>query len=272
MQIAFWSNMHGQTGNTSNMIAIACSIALNYQIKTLITQIQFDKSGLETALLDQDYLKPNHGRYEDIGMDALYRLIGLNSTEEELISGYTTSLLKGKLDLLIGTQNINESLYLKEFGHTMDMVLPKLKTCYDLVLIDVMAGNHQFAKKILQNSDLIIVSLNQNRLLLDDFFNKNYEDLKDKCFLILGMYNDRSKFCLKNIKRRYKFNRPIGTIPYCRGYADAFNEGRTIDFFLRNRQVKKHDTYGYFIHEVNKSTSRLMASLGMDIKRLKEGD
>lgn len=272
MQVAFWSTMHGQTGTTSNAIAIACAIALNYQIKTIITHNHFDKSGLEAAFLDKEYIYNSFNQFNDIGIDALGRTMKFNSIDDDYISRYTTSLLKGRLDLLIGTQGSNESLYLSDFNGNFEMVLSAINKHYELVLIDVTAGNNPFAKQVLEQSDIIVVNLNQNVALLETFFAKEYKSLKEKCLIMFGLYNADSKYNIKNIYRRYQFKNPVGTIPYNRGFADAFNEGKMIDFFMKNAEVKKGDINHHFIRDVRKAADNLLECLGIDIKNKKIGD
>lgn len=272
MQIAFWSTRSGQTGTTSSLIAMACEIALNYRLKILIAHNQFNNSSMETAFLDRNYVSNSHYQYQDIGIDALVRTRKLNSLDDENITRYTTSLLKGRLDLLVGTKNLNEELYLSDFGNTFYNIIKSIDKYYDLVFIDVMAGEHPFAKQVLEQSDIIAVNLNQNIGLLDVFFKKDYPKLKEKCFLMLGRYDLISKYCIKNIKRQYKIQDAMGVIPYNRGFADAMNEGRCIDFYLKNLNSQKGDPYYYFIHEVSNSVVGLLTYMNIDIKAKKKGE
>lgn len=272
MQIAFWSNMHGQTTTTSNTVAVACSIALNYRLKILITHNHFEKSTLETSLLDKRYLNTELTELKDTGIDALSRFIRFNSVDKESILSYTTTLLKGRLDLLMGTKNANKELYLSDFNTMIEAILNSAKDYYDILFVDVTAGNNEMANKIITNSDMVVVNLNQNLYVLEDFFNNHFESLKNKCFFLISMYDKWSKYNLKNIQRKYKIKENIGIIPYCRGFADACNDGKAIDFFLKNYKSNQKDIHYSFINETSKSARGLLLNLGIDIKNKKLGD
>lgn len=264
MQISFWSNKHGQTGTTTNLIAIASSIALNYGLKVLITQNQFDNMSLERGLLHKNQFENQYNQFQDEGIDGINRLMKLNGLCEEHIMRCTTNLLKGRLDLLKGTRITNKEIYLNDFCNTFDWILSNINKYYDLVFIDSYC--------ILDNADIIVVNLNQDTLLLDEFFEAYYPNLKEKVFLCIGNYDPASRYCIKNLKRYYNIQKPIGVVPYNRGFADAINEGQCVEFLLKHGKALKGDPYSYFIHEVNHTTIELLAHIGIDIKAKKLGD
>ncbi|PKM95304.1 MAG: hypothetical protein CVU84_06395 [Firmicutes bacterium HGW-Firmicutes-1] len=267
MQIAFWSTVHGQTTTTSNAVAIACAIALDYRMKTLITHSHFEKSTLEAALLDKIYLNTEMTQLKDTGIDALSRFIRFSSLDQESVLSYTNTLVKGRLDLLIGTKNTNKELYLSDFNSMIEIILNSVKSYYDLIIVDVPAGNSCISHKILFNSDLIVFNLNQNTNVLEDFFNNEYQLFQQKCVFLISMYDESSRFGLKNLQRKYKLKDNIACIPYCRTYADACNEGKAIDFFIKNRKASKDDSYYMFINEVRKSVMCIFDQLDIDLKR-----
>lgn len=272
MQIAFWSNIHGQTATTSNSIAFVCSIALRYGLKTLITHNHFEKSALEAFLLDKRYLNTELTELKDSGIDALSRFIRFNPVDKEAILSYITTLLRGRLDLLMGTKNANKELYLSDFNTMIETILSCAKDYYDLLIVDAAAGNNDLSNKILLSSDLIIINLNQNLYALEDFFNNYYNKLTGKCFFLISLYEKSSKYNLKNIRKKYDIKEDIGVVPYCRSFADACNEGRAIDFFFKNIEARSKDIHHYFINEVNKSSDNILINLGIDIKNKILGD
>lgn len=267
MQIAFWSTVHGQTTTTSNAVAIACAIALDYRMKTLITHSHFDKSTLETSLLDKIYLNSEMTQLKDTGIDALSRFIKFSYLDKESVLSYTTTLIKGRLDLLIGTKNASRELYLSDFNSMLEAIMNSIRSHYDLLIIDVPAGNSELSQKMLSNSDLIVVNLNQNINVLEDFFNNEYQRVQQKCMFLISMYDENSRFVLRNLQRRYKIKDNIGCIPYCRSFADACSEGKAIDFFIRNLKASKDDIYYEFINEVRKSVMILFQQLDINLVR-----
>ncbi|PKM51548.1 MAG: hypothetical protein CVV02_06330 [Firmicutes bacterium HGW-Firmicutes-7] len=267
MQIAFWSTVHGQTTTTTNSVAIACAIALEYKMKTLITHSHFEKSTLEASMVDKLFLNTGLTELKDNGIDALSRLVKFSTLDNERILSYTTTLLKGRLDLLVGTKNTNKALYLSDFNNMIVTILNAIKRQYDLLIVDVPAGDSEINQKILDNSDIIVINLNQNINILEDFFKKDYPKFLHKCMFLISMYDESSSLGIRNLQRRYKVKDNIGCIPYCRAFADACNDGKAIDFFVKNIRAEKNDLYYTFINEVRKSVISLFNQLDIDSKR-----
>ncbi|MBC7959812.1 MAG: hypothetical protein H7X94_08095 [Vallitaleaceae bacterium] len=272
MQIAFWSTVHGQTTTTANSVAMACMIALEYRLKTLITHNHFERSTLETSLLDKMYLRTELTELKDSGIDALSRFIKFNAIDKESILSYTTTILKGRLDLLMGTKNANRELYFSDLNNVIETILDSAKQYYDLLFVDVAAGSNELSDKILMRAELVVVNLNQSTPVLDDFFNNHYEKVKGKCFFLISMYDESSRNHLKNIQRKYKVKEKMSVIPYCRAFADACNEGRAVDFFMRNIEAREDDAHYPFIKEVRNSAECLLRELEIDINNKKLGD
>lgn len=271
MQVSFWSNVHGQTATTLNMVAAAVMAALEYRLKILVTHNHFDKSGLETSLMDRKYLKAELTELSDSGIDALSRFIKFNKVDRENISNYSTTLIKNKLDLLMGTTNTSRELYMNDLNDVIDLILSSAQEYYDLILIDVSSGKNDLSNKILEHSNLVVVNLNQNISVLDDFF-EAYGTFLDKCVFLIGRYDSDSRFNLKNIRRRYNIKRDMAVIPYNIEFSDACSEGRVIDFFMKNLNVKKHDYNYVFIQEVRNAVKMLLTNAGIDINLKKLGD
>lgn len=272
MEVAFWSPMHGQTGTTSNLIAIACELALNYRLKVLITHNQHGNCSLERAFLRNQDLYIDTYPIHDTGIDALGRNMRLNGISQDQVDRYTTSILKNRLELLMGTRQANKELYLNEFGKTFKDILASIRPYYDITFVDLMAKNHPFSTDVIAQSDIVVVSLNQNTSLLDDFFENEYLQLKEKCFIVFGLYDSASRYCVKNIKRKYKFECPFGVVPYNRGFADAINEGMSMAFYLKQLNGEKKDPYYSFISQIRQTVANLMMYMNVDIESKKLGE
>lgn len=271
MRIAFWSNVHGQTATTSNIIAIALMTALEYRLKVLMTHNHFDRSTVETSLIEKKYLKNELMELSDNGIDALARFIKSNKLDKDNIVNYTTTLLNKKLDLLTGTTHTNKEFYMSDINNVIDLILNLAKEFYDIVFIDVSSGKNELSSKILKNSDVIVVNLCQNAAVLDEFFEK-YREHIEKCIFLVGRYDKDSRFNKKNIMRKYNIKKNIALIPYCIEFSDACSSGTAIDFFLKNISAKKDDLNYYFIEEVRNAVKIILAYAGIDITTKKLGD
>lgn len=272
-QAAFWSIAHGQPGNTSNTAALGALIGLEYDIRTLITQTNFEGSTLEAAFTKSNELRLG-GIYEngDIGIDALARLARAKKLHPESIKDKTIILEKHRLDLLIGTMNPYEGLY-ENLSEVVQPIFQYAKEYYDVMLLDLHSGSrNSLTNSLLDSSDLIVVSLCQNRALLDRFFSRKdwREALNHRpVMFLLGQYDPDSKYTAANIQRLYRdvcdFKAsPIYTIPYCSDFKDAINDKDLMGWFRRNRNLnKKHQNYVFF-QEVRKAAKAILEQIGVN--------
>ncbi|WP_157950205.1 ParA family protein [Vallitalea okinawensis] len=264
MQVAFWSNEQGQAGTTSNILAIAIMLALKYRYKVLLTHANFKKNTLEYSLLPKNYLQSDLMDLSDHGIDALSRFIRFNKVQEEDFENYTTSLLRNRLDLLVGTKATNKKIYDDEFAKVMKLILASAKNYYDLILIDLPVGKSPINEVILSSSDLIIINLNQNLVVLDSYFNNPLK--LDNQIYLLGRYNPKSRFNKRSIKRRYNLKSHLNSIYYNIEFADACSEGKAIDFFLKNLDCKKEDSNYMFMQSVLMIANDILVELGLDLQ------
>lgn len=266
-QIAFWGSVHGQVGSTSNIIAAATLIGIEYATRILVGQTQKSLSTLESAYSVLTTGLERASYFTDTGIDALERLARSNRLMPEMISDYTIPIINERLDLLMGTSKPTEPLY-----ERMKDVITTIFNCadqyYDAVLLDTNSGNkNSLTNKLLESSDLIVVNLSQNMTLLERFFSKqDWPDaLNHKPYMIvLGQYDPNSKYTAMNIARRFEYKEPIYTIPYCTDYKDACNDRRVLEFFIRQRNVtRKHENY-FFMQEIRRFVNALMTKVGTD--------
>ncbi|MFD5853169.1 hypothetical protein ACFWGC_23745 [Cytobacillus pseudoceanisediminis] len=258
--IGFWGTVHGQVSTTSNVIAISTMLALENQIKTMITQTQSSHSTLESSLVKGT----NDGgllTFSDTGLDALERLARSNRLTPDKVSDYTLSLLKGRLELLAGAVRPDASTF-DNISEVIDLILAVAKECYELCFIDAHSGTkNDITKRVLKESDLIVVNLNQNIHVLNRFFQKDdyLSELDSKPYIIvISQYDPKSHLTVKNIQRKYKCKAPIFTVPYNTNFRDACNQQNVMEYFLRARNfTKKHPDY-FFVNEIRKIANAIV--------------
>jgi cellulose biosynthesis protein BcsQ len=238
MLISFWSPNHGQTGTTSTTIAMATIIALVHNFKILVAHSLYERSTLERCYIkNRTHIQEDLLEINDNGLDALKRLARNGRLTPDMISNYTTSLLTNRrLDLL---QGVDEHQLLKASEDTtlLRQIFNSAKQAYDLVFIDVHSGlSKALTHHIIEDSDLVIVCLNQNMNLLEDYTKEPaYKVLLQNKIVIhsVGLYNGESKYTMKNIKKRYGFDH-VMNFPYNIGFQDACNNSQILDFFMRH--------------------------------------
>lgn len=250
MLIAFWSPYHGQTGTTSATISLGITMAMTANHKVLLGHTHYERSTMERCLLppipgqDVSVLEEeNHGLY------GLKRLIKHGRLAPEAISNYTTPLLKERrLDLLMGAKARLE-VHGDEEALWLHQIFMNASLAYDLVMVDVHSGMNQgLGRHVLESADLIVVCLNQNKWLLEDYFsNRLYKEFIEDPRVIyhIGAMAKGAHLSLKNIRKNYSIDKVVG-VPFDLGFMESANEGRVLEYLLRHNTVsKKQETYPY---------------------------
>lgn len=266
-QIAFWSGRHGQTGITSNVVAVSAIIGTEYVTKTLVSHTHWSMSSLEAIFLKKRKETFSEFDYSRKGLDSLELLARSEKLEPASVKDYTDTILKDRLELLRGTSKPSEELH-NNIQDVIQSIYAAAKNYYDLLMIDVNSGTrNKITQAVLETSDLIVVCLNQNLVVLDEFFNNPPSFLKDKKYVIvLGQYEPKSKYKISNLIRIYKPAVPIYTVPHNAGFMDAMNDKAVLEFILRNQKIgKDHENY-YFMSEVRRFAKGIFDAVGMDTK------
>ncbi len=260
MQIAFWSPNHGQTATTTSTIALASTIAIQNTMKILVGHSHFCRSTLERCLVKSNSHSVFQPEFVDKGMDALKRLAKNGRLYPEMVSNYTTSLLSdARLDMLEGIDQ-REGISEDELD-VLSHIFKCSSEVYDLVFIDVHSGmNHRLTRRILDHVDLIVVCLNQNVWLIEDYLADAFlrQTLASKNIVYhIGLYDSMSKYTLRNLEKIYDLSPIIGT-PYNIEFGDACNSGNALDFILRHSQLSKKDRFYGFEDQLKLSAKCLM--------------
>lgn len=298
--ITFWSNVHGQ-GTTSNTIAVALYISIKFGLKCLITHTQYDNFDLENALMIEED-KESVYNFEDTGLDAIERACKANLLNPDNFSSFTKTLISGRLELLCGTSKTNIELY-NNMSKTFPYILNCAKKSYDIIFLDVNSGDKNILTNIaLENSDSIIINLNQNINALKRFFtssNKHYvldgyyKNIKDGSIVtredivhkslseykyvdpkpystVIGNYNNKSKYTFKYISKLFKLKNELDYIPYNIYYSDAKNDNKALEFFYGNSEIDSNDHNYNFITAVEMLSYKILQSLNIDLKYVKK--
>ena len=190
-----------------------------------------------------------------------------NKLTPENISNYARSILKGgRLELLFGTFKNDSDSYARIL-ETFPLILDYANQFYDIVLVDLNKGfDSPEVNQILQKSDLIVLSVSQNKQIVKKVF-KDLDSLKilqEKPVIpVIGRYDRFSRYSAKNIARDLVgYKKAIYTIPYNTQFFDACNEGRALEFTLENAKADyAQDRNGYFLSEVSKLVDAIVDSI-----------
>lgn len=256
MKIVFSSNVHGQTGTTTNMLATAVMSDILYQRKSILLQTQFYLNQLEVPLLP--FSKRKEASSYELGMDALLKGIQSGKSTEELLKACCINISENRMDFLPGTNAKNREVYEQEMTNEFHEVLKLADEFYEYVFIDIGPIQNVLAEQVWQEADLLIVNLCQNIRVLDHFFSE-YQPPKDAIYFI-GYYDCHSTINKKALTRLYKPLREENTfvVPYNTELRDSVSEAKLIQFFLQNMYCEPEDENYYFVEEVKKIAGYIM--------------
>lgn len=249
MKIAYWSNIHGQTATTSNLLATVVMSVLYKKEKNAIMQSHFSLNNLDTPLMG----KTDLSEFNDIGIDALIRDIKSAPLDEERVYSDSISFLNKKLSFFPGTKKLNREVYEKDMLKIFSHIMNEINPFFDNIFVDVNAGTGELAKNILDNSDLIVVNLSQNISVLNDYVS-NYNFEENNVIYLIGSYHNDSRFNIHNLTKLYHSLTKKNTmvIPYNVEYMDAFSQGNVNSFFMRNQNCTSDDPNYYFIEMIKR--------------------
>lgn len=275
MNIVFWSPVHGQTRQSSNMIALALMIVLRNGYRGLITQTQYAMNDMEDVIVGRTSRKEARDKfYEDVGIDALMRVFKSRQLSKKSIENCSVQLIEGdtsgSLALLPGTQSESRQVFNDDMNKALLAVLREVQRCYDFVFIDVNPGMGEQTKKLIARADLVVINLSQNISLSDKLFREFPEELKNKkVFFLIGSYVLDSRYSIKNMRRRYKQmnDKNSAVVPANVGYMDAIASGTVREFFVRNLDEEANDKNLIFMKEVSKAADKVLRVLGLDRER-----
>ena len=266
-KVVFWSPKSTRTGATHSLIALSAITAIDNKFSSVILQGHWQSKVIESAFTPYFELKAmDVFTNSNIGMSALTRLIDSNKLNSEAIRNYAKPVLRNRLDILYGL-NVKEREAYRKMFENMSYVIGKADEAYDMVFFDSPKGQDSHAvTSLLKNADLIVVTVSQNIIDIDEFFSR-YEEIQilkeKKHIIVIGDYDESSKFTAFNLKNKYKMKVPIFTIPSCTQFRDAVNDGNTMNFLYNNINASPRDAIGNFINETRKIERAMLDQLGI---------
>ncbi|WP_028590784.1 hypothetical protein [Paenibacillus massiliensis] len=279
--ITFWSPDRGR-GNSANAAAVGTLLGLEYDLRTLMVQTQQRGGDLQGAFAKSKELQlKNFVNTATLGLDALERLLKTKRLTPESISNHSISLEPGRLDLLLGTNKqsraYQDHCYREELSRMLPLLFEQANRYYQAIILDVCSGfENPVTNRLLEQSDLIVISLGQETDGIERCMHPQFwrESLQHKPKLILlSQYDSRSKYSMVNLKRTYRIQGPILTVPYLSAYRDAINDKDVLSWFRRTRHVgRRHDSYS-FISDVQRITEEILTQVGVNtnVKRIERG-
>lgn len=257
--IISWSPVIGQGASTSNMAALVSVLSLSYDYENIAMHTKPSRSNLE-AIFGK---KVDNSSFMS-GTSALMRLSKSGKINLNNMKDYAEIVYKDKLDLLCNIEGLSNS---KDFVKSL---IPFANKIYDLVWVDLCSGEmSEKDKDMISSSDLLVISLSQNKFLLDSFFKDFHNSFfKNKNIVfVMGMYDESLSLNISKIRREYKIKNEIIPIPYSSGYKNSINKLAISKFFYQNILADKNNPNMEFIEALSKANEKILESLNMNSKR-----
>lgn len=240
MKVAFWSNIRGRSCVTSNLacISVLSTLSSSDQGRTIVLENHRNIINLGNALFSrqsEQKIGENTGYQVEYGLGRLLHSVEQGEElSEDIIFRYAMDFLGQRLFYLPaeGVRNQEMLEYRLEKGCIRTIRL--LERFGDLVMVDTAAAPLASSRKILRQADIIVVNLSQNRQMLDHFF-RNYSDVRQKAFYLIGNYDRESELTRAQIINTYQIpGSRLGIIPHNVQFSDAVSDGMLIPFLLKN--------------------------------------
>jgi len=266
--VSFWNPVeNAASSTTSSIVAVSSMLWWKGKYKTLITQTHYNDFTLESAFFNMDKLG-SKGSLDiaDTGVDALDRLLRSNKLAPESIPNYSKGIsAESRLELLYGTFKNDLDSYARIL-ETFPTIIDYANQYYDIILLDLNKGtSNEQINKLLQKSDLIVLTMNQSMLHLKKVFAamENLKILQEKPVIpVIGKYDKYSKYQERNIARVFNYKKKMYTIPYNTQFFDACNDGTVAKFMIENRKANVAlDRNGFFIGETEKLVDAILSNL-----------
>ncbi len=260
MKIAFWSNSPGKSGVTGNLTCISIVSAMYQESQMVLFENHSNINNLGSTFLNQN----SYDRLQEKSLyfveNGLGRVLSYCDRKDLVNAGmiYRTcfSIFNQRVFYLpIG--GMNPDLLEYRLKNHAGEVMNLLEQFYNTVCIDLSSSSLESSREILKEADLIVVNLSQNHQQLSHFF-RNYSQIREKAFYVIGNYDSQSVITKSDIVKRYELpGSMVGTIPYNRRFADALTKGRVIPFLLRQYSCGKENVNYDFMSAVKETVCLL---------------
>ncbi|WP_066715756.1 hypothetical protein [Clostridium sp. Marseille-P299] len=258
MKIAFWSNDRN-AGVTANLAAISVIGLHEGQKKTLLLENHYSSNNLARYLFPSrmELLKEVEVYYLGRGTrDCLVQQLerGTNKKRAELS---TIELINDSL-FYLPQNRLQEDFFDYEFQWNQLPLINQFEEKGHNILIDTKVNNSMSSKTILDEADLVVVSLRQDIRSFTEFFH-DYSSLLHKTFFIVSDYRHNREVTISHIQKRFAIpHNRISIILHNIEFESALFEGRVIEFINRHINCNNNDPNFEFINELINTTRKIM--------------
>lgn len=273
--ITFWNSRKEETGKTMSMAAIATYMAIEHNIRTLVISTTNREDRLKRCFWEEEKKKkinlgifgPNTTVLDgESGIKGLTKIIHSNKISPDLVTNYTKVVFKDRLEILLGNDENGATVSNRDIQEAYPDIITAANKYYDRVFVDLDYNiQPDIQDKILKQSDIVVLNLNQRYSSIEYFKQKKEENAllkSSKTLLMIGRYDKYSKYNSKNISRYLGEKNEVLTIPYNTLFFEAAEEAGVPDMFLRFKRFgDPEDRNAFFIQEVRRASENIIYRL-----------
>lgn len=268
--VTFWNSGKEQTGKTLSIAAICTYLAIEHNYRILVISTGYQDNNLDNCFWQSKKIKKNLGLFGpntnvalEEGIAGLVKIMKSNKLSPDIITNYTKIIFKDRLEIL-PTFKGGKSSYDDIRKYYPDLI-NLANSYYDLVLVDLDAQvQDDIAQTIIENSNLMVVNLSQRLTSINEFMEMREEKpifKSKKAMVLIGRYDQSSKYNIKNISRYMKEKNKVSTIPYNTLFFEACEEAEVPDLFFNLKKMNKDDENGFFFTEVKRTVENMIYRL-----------
>lgn len=273
--VTFWGSGREQVGKTLSLVAVATNMAIDHNKKVLIVSASYNNDNLKNCYWNEKESKKKimleqPGKVSLYnGIDGLAKIIQSNKITPDLIQDYTRTVFKNRLEVLLGferthidTTGVSEDRELhskEEIAKSYAEIVRLASQYYDTVFVDLDNEIEYVGREaILRMSDVVIAMSSQKMSSIEKVKEEKENTLGKKALLLIGKFDRKSKYTIKNITRALKEKQEVLVLPYNTLYFEASEEGTVADLFLKLRNVKdQSDENVFFIKQIQKISEEI---------------
>lgn len=275
--ITFTNSEKEETGKTMSLVAIATYMAVNYNNRILIISTTNTEDKINACYFAEQRtrnarLKILGARTNSLetesGMEGLAKMARSNKLTPEVITNYTKVVFSNRLEVIPGVDKnkihseLNEEKIIDEEYISLINVA---KMYYDQVFVDLDYNlTDGVRQSIIENSDLVIENTTQNLKSVKKLRirKENNQLVSPKTLILVGRYDNNSKYNIKNITRYLGEKNKVLAVPYNTLFMEAANEARVAEFFIGLKKIMNSDKQNaLFAEEVQRATEAILYRL-----------
>lgn len=261
MTIGYWSEKSGM-GVTYNMIATALSMSALSDRRFILMQGKHDNNRVDyafTPYMEENMMKEDFGYYDYCGIDTIINKLENNILNIDDIMREIVRVKNSNLYYLPATRMNNKHVFDRRFLRVSEGYIERLRALRDgtVVLLELNSGLENISGNILNCIDLLVINIVQENNALGRI--RDNMAVMEKSLFIVGKYDDKSEFNIRNIYRRYHIDETaIGAVPYNVKFKDSVCLGRCREFFERNTRVRRENENYTFMKYLGSTAEMIM--------------